>query len=233
MGSELINCDGNIFCEHLVNDEMLYLSRPKILAKAEPTIDSEREKSRKELLTSVYGELWDDKERRILDASPFGSIANRSLFAFIVKAGDDLRQEQLAIQLINAFDSVFKAEKVNAILRPYTIICLSADAGLVELVPNAISIHSLKKRTPHFKTLRDYFERAFGPVQSSRFVSAQKSFIQSMAGYSLVTYFIQVSHRETFKHRFRFPYLRRESDADILYCDCNDHLSTDQRSPQW
>mmetsp|Transcript_3344 Transcript_3344/g.10191 ORF Transcript_3344/g.10191 Transcript_3344/m.10191 type:complete len:766 (+) Transcript_3344:232-2529(+) len=192
---ELINCDGNIFCEHLITDSMRYPAMPRKKLYKELHGDAEREKTRKDLLTTVFGELWEDRETRILTSSPFKSIPNRNIYAFIVKAGDDLRQEQLAVQLIKSFASVFEKERVSAILRPFTIICLNSDAGLVELVPNAVSIHTVKKRTPEFKTLRDFFERAFGPVSSKRFGTAQKNFIESMAGYSLVSYFLQLKDR--------------------------------------
>mmetsp|Transcript_25240 Transcript_25240/g.99631 ORF Transcript_25240/g.99631 Transcript_25240/m.99631 type:complete len:110 (-) Transcript_25240:670-999(-) len=96
-------------------------------------------------------------------------------------------------------------EKVHALLTPFTIICLSSDAGLVELIPDAVSIHTVKKRTPDFRSLRDFFERAFGPVTSSRFVAAQKRFIQSLAGYSLVQYFMQVRSLDSLIENYPTP----------------------------
>ena len=43
----------------------------------------------------VFGELWHWKEQRIRNGSPFGHLEGWRLASFIVKAGDDLRQEQV------------------------------------------------------------------------------------------------------------------------------------------
>eukprot|EP00184_Porphyridium_aerugineum_P006312 CAMPEP_0184706356 /NCGR_PEP_ID=MMETSP0313-20130426/36715_1 /TAXON_ID=2792 /ORGANISM="Porphyridium aerugineum, Strain SAG 1380-2" /LENGTH=942 /DNA_ID=CAMNT_0027167909 /DNA_START=346 /DNA_END=3174 /DNA_ORIENTATION=- len=147
------------------------------------------------MLLVVYGELWEFRQKRILQASPFGKIPKTKLAAFIVKAGDDLRQEQLAIQLIRQFDWIFKTESVDLFLRPFSIICVNADAGLVELVPNAVSLHGLKKKAPHFISLRNHFERTYGPPTSKSFQIALKNFVSSMAAYSLVSYFLQIKDR--------------------------------------
>jgi phosphatidylinositol 4-kinase B len=152
-------------------------------------------KSREAALLAVYGELWSWKEERILKASPFSGLREARLMPFIVKAGDDLRQEQLAIQLMSQFDWIFKEESVDVYLRPFTVMSISSDAGFVEVVPDAVSVHSLKKRTPNFVSLLDFFERAYGKVASRTFREAQRKFIRSMAGYSLVSYFLQIKDR--------------------------------------
>ncbi|KAK1870235.1 hypothetical protein I4F81_012697 [Pyropia yezoensis] len=152
-------------------------------------------KSRQAALLAVYGELWAWKEERVLLASPFGKMHGAKLVPFIVKAGDDLRQEQLAIQLIAQFDAIFKEESLDLYLRPFTVMCVSADSGLIETIADAVSLHVLKKRTPNFSSLLNYFERAYGRVGTSGFHQAQRRFIQSMAAYSVVTYLLQIKDR--------------------------------------
>mmetsp|Transcript_38063 Transcript_38063/g.151126 ORF Transcript_38063/g.151126 Transcript_38063/m.151126 type:complete len:910 (-) Transcript_38063:550-3279(-) len=194
--SKLINSDGSIFCEHIVHDQMKFVEEPEERVPQEDDVnDKAANRAREKMLGNTFGELWEDKEKRILRNSPFNGIPDRQLYAFIVKAGDDLRQEQLAIQLITQFDSIFRSESVQTILRPFTIICLASDAGLVELVPNAVTIHGLKKKSPKLKSLRQFFEIAFGPVDSNRFTNALSTFVRSLAGYSLVSYFLQLKDR--------------------------------------
>ncbi|ETO25545.1 phosphatidylinositol kinase, partial [Reticulomyxa filosa] len=60
---------------------------------------------------------------------------------------------------------------------------------------NACSLSSLKHRVKNFTTLHDFFEQYFGPIGSSAFDKAQKNFVESMAAYSLVCYFLQVKDR--------------------------------------
>lgn len=50
-----------------------------------------------------------ERERQVRAASPFGKLAGWRLISFIVKADDDLRQEQLAMQLIDEFSQEFSA----------------------------------------------------------------------------------------------------------------------------
>lgn len=157
--------------------------------------DSAEYKSQQAVILGVYGELWAWKEERILSRSPFRNIEGTKLMPFIVKGGDDLRQEQLAVQLITQFHNIFKQENVDVFLRPYTVMSVSSEAGFVEVITDAVSVHTLKKRTPNFVSLLDYFERAFGENGTPSFRAAQRRFIRSMAGYSLVTYFLQIKDR--------------------------------------
>jgi phosphatidylinositol kinase/protein kinase (PI-3 family) len=60
------------------------------------------------MVVSAFHELWKDKETRLRKSSPFGSHPNWGIQAVIVKSGDDLRQEQLAIQLIHTIHNIFK-----------------------------------------------------------------------------------------------------------------------------
>lgn len=181
-----------------------FTSQPDIFAEAEASAKKELEnadvesigyKSRQAVILGIYGELWSWKEERILGKSEFKDLKDTKLMPFIVKAGDDLRQEQLAVQLIGQFDKVFKEEKVEVFLKPFTVMSVSSEAGFVEVITDAVSVHALKKRTPNFVSLLDYFKRAFGEIGSDGFRAAQRRFIRSMAGYSLVTYFLQIKDR--------------------------------------
>ncbi|CDF38036.1 unnamed protein product [Chondrus crispus] len=180
-----------------------YCRQPDVFSEAEKLsdladlsrTDSAEYKARQAVILGVYGELWSWKEERILSKSPFKDLQNTRLMPFIVKAGDDLRQEQLAIQLISQFYSIFQEENVDVFLRPFTVMSVSSEAGFVEVIPDSVSVHSLKKRTPNFVSLLDYFERAFGSIGTDSFRAAQRRFIRSMAAYSLVTYFLQIKDR--------------------------------------
>lgn len=78
------------------------------------------------------------------------------MISVIVKSGDDLRQEQFATQLIKLFDDVFRKSGLPLWLRTYTVLGTSSEAGLIETVPDSISIHSLKERL-NITSLRSYY----------------------------------------------------------------------------
>jgi phosphatidylinositol 4-kinase len=76
----------------------------------------------------------------------------------IVKSGDDLRQEQFASQLINEFNQIFKIEKVDCWLNTYEILATGNNVGIIECVPDTISIDQLKKTTSIITTLSQFYE---------------------------------------------------------------------------
>lgn len=62
------------------------------------------------LLGAVFAESFASKKARIRAASPYGHLASWNVISVIVKTGADLRQEQLAIQLIKVFGQIWKEE---------------------------------------------------------------------------------------------------------------------------
>lgn len=57
-------------------------------------------------------------------------------YPLMFKIGDDLRQDQLVIQIINLMDQLLKNENVDLRLTPYKILATSPVAGLIQFVPN-------------------------------------------------------------------------------------------------
>lgn len=93
----------------------------------------------------MFSEPWEEKKQRIRAESPFGSNPNWQLYSVIVKSGADLRQEQLALQLISEMQRSWKAFRIPIWVYPFSIMITSDQSGLVEVIPDSISIHSLKK----------------------------------------------------------------------------------------
>lgn len=58
------------------------------------------------------------------------------LYPLMFKIGDDLRQDQLVIQIINLMDQLLKNENLDLRLTPYKILATSPVAGLIQFVPN-------------------------------------------------------------------------------------------------
>lgn len=155
-----------------------------------------------ELLDKIFGEPWDDKCNQIRSASPFGHLKGWRLASFILKAGEDIRKEALVMQIIAKLRGWFNEEiheSHRPFMRPYTIMCVGGDAGLLECLSDAKSVDELKKRTDGFESLRDFFERAYPPghlgLDQLSFEQAQDNFLRSLVGYSLVCYILQVKDR--------------------------------------
>lgn len=142
---------------------------------------------------SVLKEPWEDKVRRVRESSPYGHLTSWRLLPVIVKCGDDLRQELLAYQLLYTLQKIWTEERVPLWLRPYRILVLSNDSGLIEPILNTVSLHQVKK---HSKlSLLEYFLQEFGALNSEEFLEAQRNFVRSCAAYCVVSYLIQVKDR--------------------------------------
>lgn len=122
----------------------------------------------KEFLDGIFGQEWTSKCREIRAASPYGHVKGWRLASFIIKAGEDIRRESFVMQVISKLKGWFAEEipeKYRPFMRPYTIMCVGADAGLLECLSDAKSVDEIKKKTDGFASLRDYFVRAYGPPQ--------------------------------------------------------------------
>ncbi|KAL4074411.1 kinase-like domain-containing protein [Scleroderma yunnanense] len=152
----------------------------------------------------VFSESWAAKKSRIRHASPYGHLANWDCVSVIVKTGGDLRQEQVAVQLIREFERIWQEERCQCWVRYFRILITGASSGLVETITDAVSIHSIKKAEYArrlaegrlgYVTLLDHFKSTYGDPSTARFVRAQRNFAKSLAGYSIVTYLLQIKDR--------------------------------------
>ncbi|KAL0917749.1 hypothetical protein M5K25_012835 [Dendrobium thyrsiflorum] len=142
----------------------------------------------------LSGELWEVKKERIRKLSPYGKVSGWDLRSVIVKSGDDCRQEHLAVQLVAHFYDIYQEAGLPLWLRPYEVIVTSSYTAFIETIPDTASIHSIKSRFSHISSLRDYFVAKY-EANSPNFKLAQRNFVESMAGYSILCYLLQVKDR--------------------------------------
>ena len=76
----------------------------------------------------------------MLDLVLQGADAGDKGYRVMFKAGDDLRQDQLVLQMIGLMDNMFKAVNLDLHLTTYQVLALSTDEGMVEFVPNAFNL---------------------------------------------------------------------------------------------
>merc|ERR1712167_73796 len=97
--------------------------------------------------------------------------------------------------MIGQISELLQRQGLDLKLRPYSIVTVGDNAGLIETVADARSIDDLKRHVPGYRSLLDYYERVYGPRGSPGFRVAQENFARSLAGYSLVTYLLDVKDR--------------------------------------
>ena len=155
---------------------------------------------------AYFRESWTVKKERIRASSPYGSQPGWDLFSVIVKTGADLRQELFASQLIHEFKRVWNECQSPCWVHYFRIVILNENAGLIETITDAISVHSIKKEAYASQmdgngqpvstyNLYDHFVQTFGDPHMPRFRRARRHFMESLAGYAIVSYLLQIKDR--------------------------------------
>lgn len=104
--------------------------------------EEEREETQEDILIKDNSKA---QKSRIKKTSIYRNHYTWDLINYMVKSGDDVRQEQFAMQLIFEFNNIFAKRKLKLKLTPYEIISIGPEGCLVEMVKDATSIDSLKK----------------------------------------------------------------------------------------
>ena len=150
------------------------------------------------------GHLWAEKSAVMLEDAMkelLGGSAKdpvqMEIVSCLAKSNDDLRQEVFIMQMIHYYKSVFAQAKLPLWLKTYRILSTGSSTGLIELLTDATSIDGLKKSEgyPTEGGLRAYFEKVYGGPDSNAFKAAQTNFMQSLAGYALVSYLLGLKDR--------------------------------------
>jgi len=144
-------------------------------------------------VSMAFGESWATKRARIKAASPDGERPGWDLLSMIVKSNDDLRQEVCMVQLIELCQDIFAEAGLDLWLEPYGIISTTSSTGLIETLTDALSLDALKKKDGYV-SLAHHFQASYGH-DAARLGQAKRSFITSLAAYSLVCYMFQIKDR--------------------------------------
>lgn len=67
--------------------------------------------------------------------------------ACIFKVGDDVRQDMLALQIMQVMKNIFEIEGLEMFLFPYRVIATKPGCGVIECVPNAKSRDEIGRQT--------------------------------------------------------------------------------------
>ena len=110
--------------------------------------------------------------------------------AVMFKYGDDLRQDQLILQMINYMDSLLKNIHLDYEFTIYKTLATSKSDGFVEFVPDSTTIYQIIKK----KTMREYYEE-LSNHDEKELNKKLESYINSCAGYCVVTYLLGIGDR--------------------------------------
>ncbi|CAM9274576.1 unnamed protein product [Sphacelaria rigidula] len=145
--------------------------------------------------SKAYGESMAVKAQRIRRQSTEGTRVGWTLQRLIVKSNDDVRQEVFVMQLIIFYKEVFEREGLELFLKPYSILSTAKTTGMIEFLNQATSMDGLKKSDGYRGSLLAHFYSEYGPAESDSFKAAQRRFMVSLAGYSVVSYLLRIKDR--------------------------------------
>lgn len=114
-------------------------------------------------------------------------------YPLLFKVGDDLRQDQLVIQIIILMDRLLQKENLDLKLTPYRILATSSTAGAVQFIPST----SLSAASAKYKSILTYLKQ-HSPDDSEPLgvrKETMDTYIKSCAGYCVITYLLGVGDR--------------------------------------
>lgn len=113
-------------------------------------------------------------------------------YPLMFKVGDDLRQDQLVIQMIILMNKLLLNENVDLKLSPYKILATGPTEGAIQFIPNS----TLASVLTDYHGVLPYF-RYHHPADNELGVteSVMDTFVKSCAGYCVITYILGVGDR--------------------------------------
>ncbi|EME45399.1 hypothetical protein DOTSEDRAFT_170772 [Dothistroma septosporum NZE10] len=120
-------------------------------------------------------------------------------YPLIFKSGDDLRQDQLVIQIIALMDRLLLKENLDLKLTPYRILATSMIAGAVQFIPStpvSSILQDAKYKASILGYLRDHSPATPGsPSVLGVRKETMDNYVKSVAGYCVITYLLGVGDR--------------------------------------
>lgn len=111
----------------------------------------------------------------------------------IFKKGDDLRQDQLVIQMVSLMDRLLKLENLDLHLTPYRVLATGRDEGMMEFIPSSSLAQVLSEHRSIINYLQKFHPDENGPYGIT--ATCLETFIKSCAGYSVITYILGIGDR--------------------------------------
>ena len=126
------------------------------------------------------------------ESQEYNPHEEKEFMSVMFKYGDDLRQDQLILQMINFMDSLLKKVHLDYEFTSYKVLATSKSDGFVEFVPNSKTIFDILKK--YNNVILSYYKEISANDEKtlSKYLD---SYINSCAGYCVVTYILGIGDR--------------------------------------
>ena len=142
---------------------------------------------------SPLGLTFNTVEARLGDDAARRSV--REQYSVIFKSGDDLRQDQLVLQIIMLMDKLLREQGLDLKLTPYRALATGPGQGLVERVPDCQPLAQVLKENSN--DIRRYLEHLH-PAPDAQYridPTVLETYVKSCAGYCVAMYLLGVGDR--------------------------------------
>jgi len=114
-------------------------------------------------------------------------LENGGKYRVIFKIGDDMRQDQLILQLFEVMDHIFKSSSMQLNITAYKTLAFSATFGCCQFIDNSKAILDIAKGD---QTIRDFLKADGGDLEKKIDL-----FTESLAAYCVMTYVLKIGDR--------------------------------------
>ncbi|XP_066993314.2 phosphatidylinositol 3-kinase catalytic subunit type 3 isoform X2 [Anabrus simplex] len=118
---------------------------------------------------------------------------NDTEYVAIFKHGDDLRQDQLILQMITLMDKLLRRENLDLKLTPYRVLATSTRHGFVQFIESTPVAEVLATEGSIQNFFRKHHPSETGPYGIASEV--MDTYVKSCAGYCVITYLLGVGDR--------------------------------------
>ncbi|KAJ3073785.1 Phosphatidylinositol (PI) 3-kinase [Podochytrium sp. JEL0797] len=119
------------------------------------------------------------------------SCVDGSEYTMIYKMGDDMRQDQLVVQLFTLMDRLLRKENLDLKLTSFKVLATGADHGMVQFIPSSPLATILSEHG----SLIAYLKEANGEENGAIPASVVDTYVKSCAGYCVMTYLLGIGDR--------------------------------------
>lgn len=114
-------------------------------------------------------------------------------YVAIFKHGDDLRQDQLILQMITLMDKLLRKENLDLKLTPYRVLATSTKHGFMQYIDSITVAEAIASEGSILNFFKKYHACETSPLGIQGEV--MDTYIKSCAGYCVITYLLGVGDR--------------------------------------
>ncbi|KAI0366306.1 atypical/PIKK/PI3K protein kinase [Pilatotrama ljubarskyi] len=147
------------------------------------------------LVTGIIAEKSSVFKSNMFPMLLYFQCAGGGEYPVIFKDGDDMRQDQLVIQLFTLMDRLLRKENLDLKLSPYDVLATGPSQGMVQFIPSK----TIAAIVSEHGTLLNYLRANYPDEGSVGTYGVEPgvidTFVRSCAGYCVMTYLLGVGDR--------------------------------------